>query len=76
MIITKKDLIERLKCYDAKEKLLVLFWARDEFEHDRELTTKEWNNVLSEVDEEGAEQEIVDQICEATARLVAEEEEE
>jgi len=77
MILTKKELIERLKAFGPKDKLLVLFWGKDEFdfEHDRELTTKEWSNILSEVDEEGAEQEIKDQIDEAVGNLVAEDEE-
>jgi len=75
MITTKKDLIDRLKCFGPKEKLFVLFWTKDEFESDRELTTKEWGNILSEVDEKGAEQEIYDLIGEAVENLVAEDEE-
>jgi len=79
MITTKKELFERLKSYKPNEKLLVLFWGKDEFDGDldgRELTTKEWDTILSEVYEDGADEEISDQITSAVADIAAEEEDE
>jgi hypothetical protein len=78
MITTKKDLFERFKAFKPNEKLLVLFWSKDEFDGDldgRELTTKEWDTILSEVYEDGADEEISDQITSAVADIAAEEEE-
>lgn len=78
MITTKKELFERLKSFKPNEKLLVLFWGKDEFDGDldgRELTTKEWDTILSEVCEEGAEEQISDQITQAVGDIAAEEEE-
>jgi hypothetical protein len=78
MITTKKELFERLKSFKPNEKLLVLFWGKDEFDGDldgRELTTKEWDTILSEVYEEGADEQISDQITQAVADLAAEDEE-
>jgi hypothetical protein len=79
MITTKKELFERLKSYKPNEKLLVLFWGKDEFDGDldgRELTTKEWDTILSEVYEDGANEEISEQITSAVADIAAEEEDE
>jgi hypothetical protein len=77
MITTKKELFERFKSYKPNEKLLVLFWGKDEFDGDldgRELTTKEWDTILSEVYEDGANEEISDQITSAVADIAAEDE--
>lgn len=78
MITTKKKLFGHLQDHDPDEKMLVLFWTKDEFDGDldgRELTTKEWDTILDEVCEQGADEQISDQISQAVGDIAAEEEE-
>lgn len=78
MICTKKQLMKRLSSVEDDEKMLVLFWEKGEFDNDiegRDLTTREWNKILSNVYTDGADEEISNQISDAVGDIACKVEE-
>ncbi|NDB35842.1 MAG: hypothetical protein EB023_11005 [Flavobacteriia bacterium] len=78
MICTKKQLMKRLSSVEDNEKMLVLFWEKGEFDNDiegRDLTSHEWNKILSNVYTDGADEEISNQISDAVADIACKVEE-
>jgi len=78
MICTKKQLMKRLSSVEDDEKMLVLFWEKGEFDNDiegRDLTTREWNKILSNVYTDGADEDISNQISDAVGDIACKVEE-
>lgn len=78
MIATKKQLMKRLSSVEDNEKLLVLFWEKGEFDKDiegRDLTTQEWNKIISDVYTDGADEDISNQISDAVGDIACKVEE-
>ena len=67
MIIDTKSLIHTLESnFDPNEKLLVLFYNKEEFENDVEsLTDDQWIQAIQSVDQDSADQLLSEQISEA-----------
>ena len=65
MIYTKKELIKKLNNnYNDKDLILVLWWAKDEFEasFDKEISEVDWEFSIENLDTESQEQAIKEQI--------------
>lgn len=49
-----KDLIETLNnCYKPTEELVVLFYSKDEFAFDKDLTDENWAKIVNAVERDG-----------------------
>ena len=70
MITTKKELAKRLASYKPNEKILVLFWTKDEFddgcgvnyESDKPVTKKQWEEAIESIDADSFEEQIREEI--------------
>ena len=65
MVYTKKQLVKRLNShYSDKDLILVLLWAKDEFESrfDRDIKNADWEFAVDQCDTESHEQEITEQL--------------
>jgi len=70
MITTKKELSKRLASYKPNEKILVLFWTKDEFddgcgvnyESDKPVTKSQWEQAIESVDADSFEEQIREEI--------------
>ena len=61
-----KDLIETLNnCYKPTDELVVLFYSKDEFEFDADLTEEAWSKIVKVMHDEGG-LESADQILSET----------
>jgi len=64
-VYTKKELVKTLNdYYEDKDLLYVIYFAKAEFEagFDKEIKKKDWELSIKDIDDEGVEQNIKEQI--------------
>lgn len=68
-----KDLINTLnECYKPTDELVVLFYSKDEFEFDAELTDESWLKIVKVMHEQGGLESADQVLSETISEMVGE----